>query len=256
MFSVKQMISLAKRQLARDLGCDAALFSTPGLHVVQGAAGEGVRAYPLENEPVLRIAAFSNAAVVSSDDAAVCEACRKAFAHTKAEWVFDAPALRLAQKVLPPGYETGALRLFYLPTEAPRSATLPKGFRYRWFEEQELHMFKGDKRFGNALMFMDSAPDKLAIAAYDGGTPVGMAGASADCEDMWQMGIDVADEYRGHGLAAALVAALRQEILHRGKLPFYGTAPSHIASQFVAHSAGFTPVWAQLITRRVKTTEE
>ena len=39
---------------------------------------------------------------------------------------------------------------------------------------------------------------------------------------------------------------LKNEILSCGRLPFYGTSMSHIASQRVALAAGFVPAWAEL----------
>jgi len=72
---------------------------------------------------------------------------------------------------------------------------------------------------------------------------IGMAGASADCEMMWQIGIDVLPDYRSKGLATALVARLAREILLRDKVPYYGTATGNIASQRVAYRAGFKPAW-------------
>ena len=43
-----------------------------------------------------------------------------------------------------------------------------------------------------------------------------------------------------------LVEIIKNEILNMGKLPFYGTAMSHIASQRVALNAGFYPAWTEL----------
>jgi len=45
------------------------------------------------------------------------------------------------------------------------------------------------------------------------GIVAGMAGASDDCEMMWQIGISVLPEYRGRGIAAALTNRLAIEIL-------------------------------------------
>jgi predicted GNAT family acetyltransferase len=83
----------------------------------------------------------------------------------------------------------------------------------------------------------------LATVAKHAGKVVGMAGASADCESMWQVGIDALPEYRRHGLAAYLVNWLTLEILRRGTVPYYGTASSNLASQCVAHRAGYAPAW-------------
>ena len=55
-------------------------------------------------------------------------------------------------------------------------------------------------------------------------------------------------EAEGMGIGTTLVAMLKNAVLDRGVLPFYGTSVSHIASQRVAVKAGFLPAWAELIT--------
>ena len=90
----------------------------------------------------------------------------------------------------------------------------------------------------------------LGVAALRKGEIVGMAGASADSPTMWQIGINVDPACRGEGVASLLVALLKNEILKRGILPFYGTSPSHIASQRTALAAGFLPAWAELVTEK------
>ena len=71
-----------------------------------------------------------------------------------------------------------------------------------------------------------------------------MAGASADSDTMWQIGINVEPGARRRGLATVLVSLLKDEILDRGILPYYGTAMSHIGSLRVAVGSGFIPAWA------------
>jgi predicted GNAT family acetyltransferase len=70
-----------------------------------------------------------------------------------------------------------------------------------------------------------------------------MAGASADCENMWQIGIDVLPPFRGKGLASCLVSRLAALILKRGIVPFYCTGSFNIPSQLVAYRSGFFPAW-------------
>jgi predicted GNAT family acetyltransferase len=60
---------------------------------------------------------------------------------------------------------------------------------------------------------------------------------------MWQVGIDVLADHRRIGLATALIGKLTNDILKRGKVPYYGTASSNIASQMVAVRAGYKPAW-------------
>ena len=64
---------------------------------------------------------------------------------------------------------------------------------------------------------------------------------------MMQIGINVLPEARGRHTGAMLVSLLADRVLKEGRLPFYGTAMSHIASQRVALRAGFQPAWAELV---------
>lgn len=54
--------------------------------------------------------------------------------------------------------------------------------------------------WSNALCEKRKHLDELGVGAYDRGKLVGLAGCSADCAGMWQIGIDVLPEYRlaGH----------------------------------------------------------
>lgn len=83
--------------------------------------------------------------------------------------------------------------------------------------------------WSNALCEKRRELDVLAVGAYDGGKLIGLAGCSADCEEMWQIGIDVLPDYRRQGVASALTSRLAAEILQRGKVPFYCAAWSNLA---------------------------
>ncbi len=91
--------------------------------------------------------------------------------------------------------------------------------------------------------------DKLAAGAFDHGKLVGLAGCSADCEDMYQIGVDVLPEYRRQGIASALTSQLAIEILKLGKVPFYCCAWSNIRSVRNALKCGFKPAWVELTAR-------
>ena len=79
-----------------------------------------------------------------------------------------------------------------------------------------------------------------------GGKLVGLAGCSADCEGMWQIGVDVLPEYRKKGIASALTGRLAAEILERGKVPFYCSAWSNVRSARNAVKSGFVPAWVEM----------
>ena len=89
----------------------------------------------------------------------------------------------------------------------------------------------------------------LAVGAFDGGQLAGLAGASADCETMWQIGVDVLPEYRRRGIASAITSRLALEILHLGKVPFYCAAWSNVRSARNAIKCGFRPAWVGLTAK-------
>ena len=85
---------------------------------------------------------------------------------------------------------------------------------------------------------------------YDAdGALLAVSGATANSDLMWEMGVNSFAEGKRYGKAT--LAALTNEITRLGKVPFYGTALSHLASQNLALRAGLVPVFAELTTRRL-----
>ena len=98
-------------------------------------------------------------------------------------------------------------------------------------------------QWSNALCTDRKHLDVLGVGAYDGETLIGLAGCSADCDTMYQIGVDVLPEYRQQGIASALTSRLAMEILALGKVPFYCAAWSNIRSVRNAIRSGFRPAW-------------
>lgn len=103
--------------------------------------------------------------------------------------------------------------------------------------------------WSNALCEKRRESDVLGVGAYDGDRLIGLAGCSADCDDMWQIGVDVLTEYRRQGVASSLTSRLAIEIIKRGKVPFYCCAWSNIKSARNAVKSGFRPAWAELTVK-------
>ena len=138
------------------------------------------------------------------------------------------------------------LSLYYLP-DLPQIAHLsqPDGFSYEIVEKADippLYQYDG-YRYAIQYDINHPRPDVLVVLAKKDNLIIGLAGASADCAKMWQIGIDVLPGYRKYGIAAYLVNRLTLETLKRGYIPYYGTASSNVASQRVAHRAGYYPAW-------------
>ncbi len=107
------------------------------------------------------------------------------------------------------------------------------------------------EQWSNALCEKRKELDILGVGAYDGNKLVGLAGCSADCESMWQIGIDVLPEYRRQGIASALTSRLAIETLKRDKVPFYCAAWSNIKSVRNALRSGFRPSWVEMTAKSI-----
>ena len=103
--------------------------------------------------------------------------------------------------------------------------------------------------WSNALCEERKQLDVLGVGAYDNGKLIGLAACSADCENMWQIGVDVLPEYRRQGIASAVTSRLAMEILDHDKVPFYCTAWSNIRSVRNAVKCGFIPTWVEMTVK-------
>lgn len=111
-------------------------------------------------------------------------------------------------------------------------------------------------QWSNSLCEKRKELDVLGVGAYDGEKLVGLAACSADCESMWQIGIDVLPAYRRQGIASALTSRLTLEILERGRVPFYCAAWSNIKSVQNAIKSGFRPAWVEMTAKSASVVAE
>ena len=124
------------------------------------------------------------------------------------------------------------------------------------YETRELHPEDFTELYlpewSNALCSDRKELDVLGVGAYDNGKLVGLAGCSADCPEMWQIGIDVLPEYRRKGIASALTNRLARAVFERGKIPFYGAAWSNVRSVKNGVKSGFRPAWVAVTAAEMK----
>jgi GNAT superfamily N-acetyltransferase len=103
------------------------------------------------------------------------------------------------------------------PADLARIAPLssPGGFSCETVELAGIPALYRYEGFRNAIQYdlNHPRPDVLVVLAKKDGHVVGMAGASADCAIMWQIGVDVLPDHRSCGLAAYIVNRLTLEIL-------------------------------------------
>ena len=165
-------------------------------------------------------------------------------------YYFETPTLYGLNRILEPH---GALACYqaeyFLPdVDAVHSADLSCPYELRILgpdDFRELYV----PTWSNALCDERPQLDMLGVGAYDGDTLVGLAGCSADCATMWQIGIDVLPSYRRQGIAATLTNRLARETFARGKVPFYCAAWSNVRSVRNALTCGFKPAWVEVTAR-------
>lgn len=128
------------------------------------------------------------------------------------------------------------------------------------YERKLLHAadFEGlyTETWSNALCEKRKELDVLGVGAYDSGKLVGLAACSADCDTMWQIGVDVLPEYRRQGIASSLTSRLAAEIMERDRVPFYCAAWSNLRSVRNAVKSGFRPAWVELTFKSASFVEE
>jgi GNAT superfamily N-acetyltransferase len=128
---------------------------------------------------------------------------------------------------------------------------VPQGVKVSVYTQDEIAGLYEHTNFKHALCFRidHPRPDRIATVAECDGKIVGIAGASEDCELMWQIGVDVLPEYQGLGIGKAIVGTLTKVVLDQGALPFYSTEVSNLLSRRLAVSLGYWPAWVQLYAR-------
>lgn len=122
---------------------------------------------------------------------------------------------------------------------------LPDVYTYELLDEDRIKELSYVKGFNNSLAFDEEGETttKIVFVAKKENEVIAIAGATAEFEKMWEVGIDVMPEYRNDGLGNAMVRYLTLEILKKGIVPFYSASVTNIGSQMVASRAGYVPCW-------------
>ena len=239
------MHELLIRQLAADFCCTEADVLDGNHHFTVFSPHPKRRQY-MEITPCLLKIAVVRGKLLFTGREDIIARCRELYASANAPWFMEAPNLaRLDRELAAFGARIRHARPFSICENA---APVDTGeLTIQRYTQESIEAFRGDDRFEDAFGFCQTAPDMLGVAALKDSKFLGMAGASADSPHLWQIGINVLPEARGQGVAAMLVSLIRNDVLAAGRLPYYGTSISHLASQRVALRSGFLPAWFELV---------
>lgn len=248
----QDIMKIALQQSAYDFGCSAEDFISGKNKVVLSKKNEKARAYlPLPFE--CDLVSYGNNIVAQTSERLMDEV-KEYINKYPAEHCFETPNMNVLSDIL----KKYDLKICFMAEYFLPDMDLFKEFSCEYetkllFKEAFADLYTDE--WGNALCRERKNLDVLAVGAYDGGELVGLAGASADCGEMYQIGIDVLPEYRRKGIASALTSRLACEIIKMDKVPFYCAAWSNIKSVRNALKCGFRPAWAELTARSAEYTD-
>ena len=244
---------IALRQSAKDFGCKPSDFLSQTNTIVTSRICNEARKYlplPLECD----IVSYGNC-LVAQTSARAFDAVSKYISTYPPEHAFETPHLHeLDNLLLPLGLKVCFMAEYFLP-DLEKLKTFDCPYELRILKQADLaHLYRDE--WSNALCEKRKELDVLGIGAYDGEKLIGLAGCSADCNDMYQIGIDVLPEYRRKGVASSLTSRLALEILKLGKVPFYCAAWCNIKSVRNAIKCGFVPAWVEITAKSIDFVEE
>ena len=249
-----EILKIAIEQSAVDLGAKASDFERLENVIVLSQENDRARKYLKLPFSCQLVSYGSN--VVASVSLEFRELTEKYINKYPAEHLFETPNLHVLNEELEKhGQRICFMAEYFLPdTDALRQRTVEDACPYRTKvltqgDFQDLYL----PEWSNALCEKRKHLDVLGIGAYDGERLVGLAGASADCDTMWQIGVDVLPEYRRLGIASAITSRLAIEILKRGKVPFYCAAWCNVKSVRNAIKSGFRPAWVEMTAKPIET---
>lgn len=235
-------------QSAADLGCKAEDFISDKNVIVPLKMGSNAKRYYKLPIGCNLISYGSNVVAAVTDE--VADIVTEYISRFEFYHCFETPNMHwLNEKLLSKGLMTCFMAEYYLP-DVNRLTSLPCSYELRVLNKEQFEDLYLPE-WANALCSDRKQLDVLAVGAYDGDKLVGLAGCSADADEMWQIGVDVLPEYRRNGIASAITSRLALEILERDKVPFYCTAWSNIRSVRNAVKSGLIPAWAEMTIKPI-----
>ncbi len=244
---------IAMQQSAYDANCNAEDFTHAENVIVLSKDNTLARKY-LKLPHVCNLISYGNniVATISEEYRTIVEAyiSKYSVAHC-----FETPNMHVLNDAFQKfGFRVCFMAEYWLP-DVQVLIELPCGYECKILRSED---FKGlyTEEWSNALCEDRKELDVLGVGAYHNGKLIGLAACSADCETMWQIGVDVLPEYRRKGIASALTSKLALEILERDKVPFYCCAWSNMRSARNAIKSGFRPSWVEMTVKPASLVDE
>lgn len=206
----EKILQIAMEQSAIDANCRAEDFLRPENVVVESAANPKARKY-LSLPFDCHLISYGTNIVASINEKH--RAVVTGYIHRfPVEHCFETPNLHVLNDALQKdGLRICFMAEYFLP-DLRALRPLPCPYQMKLLHSADFSALY-TPQWSNALCEKRKELDVLGLGAYDGETLVGLAACSADCDGMWQIGVDVLPVYRRQGVASALTSRLALEIL-------------------------------------------
>ena len=248
MMTNEYIYQIALRQSAYDMNCEPEDF-LKGENVVTASKPHPQARKYLELPLSCDLVSYGSNIVAQASEE-IAPLVRQYIDRYPMEHCFETPNLHVLDELLRPyGQKICFMAEYFLP-DVDAVKEQPCDYELRVLRQEDFASLYLP-HWSNALCEKRKHLDVLGVGAYDNGSLIGLAGCSADCEDMYQIGVDVLPEYRRRGIASAVTSRLALEILALDKVPFYCAAWCNLKSVRNAIRCGFRPAWVEITVKDI-----
>jgi GNAT superfamily N-acetyltransferase len=234
--------------LAADTATDATAFDANGITVVEYRQMPGRRRFDPPPRPY-QVMTMGHGLVISCHRDWMEWSRRRARSVDRIQFFAPANIAAIVALLAESGHElVGPHTSYGCSADTLRDVAPPPGITLDVIRGPSIEALRPAGAFPNALPPRANPlrPDMLGVTATSGDIVVACAAASADCDLLWQIGVDVLEAHQGRGIGRATVGCLTKAILAAGKVPYYSHSVSNIPSASLAVGLGYWPAWVQM----------
>ena len=184
-------------------------------------------------QPYIKILAYRNCVVVCTSEDLYYKV-RELLQNKNRDEIFELPLVY-------------GQTIHYVPNDNYiNDVSVSLNYKCEYLFERDILSLVGLIGFENSLAFDEngSTSTKAVCIAKEKNKIIGAAGAAeSSVNGVWEIGVDVMEEYRNARLGTYLVRGLTKELLARNVIPFYSASVTNIGSQMVASRCDYIPFW-------------
>lgn len=184
-------------------------------------------------QPYIKILAYRNCVVVCTSEDLYYKV-RELLQNKNRDEIFELPLVY-------------GQTIHYVPNDNYiNDVSVSLNYKCEYLFERDILSLVGLIGFENSLAFDEngSTSTKAVCIAKEKNKIIGAAGAAeSSVNGVWEIGVDVMEEYRNARLGTYLVRGLTKELLARNIIPFYSASVTNIGSQMVASRCDYIPFW-------------